>query len=254
MMVQQKVQSKPLPIPASPAEDALWNAFALSRSQHEREQLFRYYQPLARRSAARFVRQDNISGVEFDELYQLACTGLLESIDRFKPELGVPFRYFANRRVTGAILNGIASYSELNEQMSARRRIARERLASLKGGKRPSKLDDALDLLGEIAAGLALGMMLEETRLIAPEGQDAAKDAFETIAWKQMVKLVHKEINSLPPRERDIMIWHYVDGLRFDQAADVMGLSKGRVSQLHKTAISLLRKRLLNAGHFRLEG
>lgn len=235
-------------------EIELWAAYSINGGQAERELIFRFYQPLVKRLALRFYRPGSGSHIEFSELYQLASTGLLESIDRFRPDLGIPFRYFANRRISGAILNGIAIYSEVDQQISVRRRIARERLASLKGTQPPKQLDDALDLLGEIAAGLALGLMLEDTRSVAIEGTDCAKDAFETIAWKQMINLVRKEISMLPPRESDMMIWHYIDGLHFQQVADIMGLTRSRVSQMHKAAISLLRKRLLNAGHFRLEG
>lgn len=205
--------------------------------------------------AASFVRRDAPTPIEFDELFQLACTGLLESIDRFKPELGVPFRYFASRRINGAILNGIAQHSEINRQISNRRRLERERLASLAAEhKTPADLDEALGMLGDIAAGLALGLMLEESRLYSSDGADLAKNAFETIAWKQMVKLVEVEIAQLPQRDRDIMRWHYLDGLPFDQIADILKLSKGRISQLHSAAIALLRKRLLKVGQFRIEG
>jgi RNA polymerase sigma factor FliA len=239
----------------TPTEDALWHAFTDSGGTRDRENLFRHYQPLARRLAASFLRRDAQTPLEYDELFQLACTGLLESIDRFKPDLGVPFRYFANRRISGAILNGIVHYSELNQQMSARRRIERERLASLSTEQQMSDgLDGRLEFLSDIAAGLALGLMLEESRLYSEDGKDPAKNAFETMAWKQMVKLVRKEVASLPQRESDIMNWHYLHGLQFENIAKILNLSKGRISQLHSAAIALLRKRLLKAGHFRIEG
>lgn len=236
-------------------EQQLWASFVQSATVSDREKLFRYYQPLARRLAATFVRRDVRTPLDFDELFQLACTGLLESIDRFKPELGVPFRYFANRRISGAILNGIAQYSEINQQISTRRRMERERLASLAADRgTPASLVEKLEILGEIAADLALGLMLEESRICSADSVDPSKNAFDTLAWKQMVKMVRAEIEQLQPRDRDIMIWHYIDGLQFDQIAEILSLSKGRVSQLHATAIMLLRKRLLSVGKFRVEG
>jgi RNA polymerase sigma factor FliA len=237
------------------AEEALWAAFVAAGSAPDREKLFRYYQPMAKRLAASFVRNVSPSPLEFDELFQLSCTGLLESIDRFKPELGVPFRYFASRRISGAILNGIAQYSEINQQISVRRRLERERLASLtKDQMVPLGIDEKLAMLGEIAAGLALGLMLEESRICVEGGQDPSQNVFETVAWKQMIKMVQKEIMQLPGRDRDVIAWHYLDGLPFDQIAKILNLSKGRVSQLHRAAIALLRKRLLKVGQFRIEG
>lgn len=236
-------------------EQRLWADYIAAPSTRSRETLFRLYTSLARRLAAKYVGLEARSSIEYEDLLQLAYTGLLESIDRFKPELGVPFRYFANRRINGAILNGIAKHSEVSQQISVRRRMARERMASLHSGESmPATLDEALAAIGDIAAGLALGLILEESRDNPGEVKDPAPSAFETMAWKQTVKHVREGIEQLPPRERNIMMWHYVDGLRFDQIGELTGLTKGRISQLHKAAIALLRKRLLNGMSFRLEG
>lgn len=241
--------------PQQAAEAELWSAYQSSNSSSDRECLFRRYQSLARNMAGRYKRSEAGKRLEYAELFQLACTGLIESIDRFKPEIGIPFRYFANRRISGAILNGIANYSELNQQLSERRRVERERVGSLReDSKKPKSIDEKLDLLGEIAAGLALGFILEgaasDARVSAPAGQDA----FETLAWKQLVKLVRDEIEQLLPQQRDIMIWHYSDSLPFDQIASIMGLSKGRISQIHKAAVDLLQRRLLHVRKIWLEG
>jgi RNA polymerase sigma factor for flagellar operon FliA len=37
---------------------------------------------------------------------------------------------------------------------------------------------------------------------------------------------------------------HYDHGLSFAQVAQLMGLSRGRISQLHRAALDRLRKRL----------
>jgi RNA polymerase sigma factor FliA len=236
-------------------EGALWLSFTESPSTAGRERLFRHYQHLARNMAARYRRSNAGAQIEFAELYQLGCTGLLESIDRFKPELGVPFRYFANRRISGAILNGIAKYSELNWQISARKRAERDRIASLgHNAGQVQSMDEQLSLLGEIAAGLALGFMVEAGDAIGNDPASPDEDAFETLAWKQMIKLIGEEIHQLQPQQRDIMLWHYHDGLPFDQIAIILGLSKGRISQIHKAAIALLRKRLLNSRKIWFEG
>jgi RNA polymerase sigma factor FliA len=243
------------PDPLAAEERALWEAYGEGQSARARELLFRHYQHLAKNMAGRYRRSNAGAFIEYAELFQLACTGLLESIDRFKPELGIPFRYFCNRRISGAILNGISKHSELNQQISTRKRAERERIASLRKDCRQAKtLDEQLDLLGEIAAGLALGFMLEDASQDARDMRSSEPDAFETLAWKQMVRLVSEEIHQLHPQQRDILVWHYSDGLPFDQIAAIMSLSKGRISQIHKAAIALLRKRLLSVRKIWLEG
>jgi RNA polymerase sigma factor FliA len=249
---QRRTASSLIP---SDTEVALWNAFKRDGSSIAREQLFRHYLPLARQLAGRHFRNARPGAIEFAELVQMASTGLLEAIDRYKPDLGVPFRYFGNRRITGSILNGIAAHSEVNRQVSVRNRMVRERMESL---RRETTTDgtliETLDLLGEIAAGLAIGFMLEESGSYVAVDCDLASNGYETLAWKQITGLLAKEVDRLPVREQDIVRLHYRDGMSFEQLGALFGLTKGRISQLHKSAIALMRKRLLQMGPFIFRG
>ena len=234
-------------------ELALWQA---REAGSAREALFARYLPIARRLAWRFLRDTPQEALEFAELLQLAGVGLLEAIDGYKPELGVPFRYYCTRRIRGAIIEGIARLTEVNQQISTRRRIERERLRSLRAeGIEPQSLDEKLALIGDIAAELAIGLMLEETAMFVREDEpDPARDAYETLAWRQGVQHLLSALDGLPPRDAQVIRYHYLEGVPFDQIARLMALSKGRISQIHKAAVGLLRKRLSAMGQFRLEG
>ena len=239
----------------SDEEALLWNAYKHQNSIAAREQLFLLYLPLAKRISARFVRDNYSTPVEFQELSQMASIGLLEAIDNFNPTLGVPFRFYCPRRISGSILNGLAKLTEVNQQISLRKRLSRERLRSIsRGTVKPKKREDALDILGDIAAGLALGMMLDNSAMYMETDRDPAKDAYDTLVWKQAITRMRRELEVLPERERDILRYHYLEGISFDEIGILLGVSKGRISQIHKAAIALLRKRLSNNGRFRLEG
>jgi RNA polymerase sigma factor for flagellar operon FliA len=235
-------------------ERALWQA--CRRGEMEaREALFSRYLPVARRIAWRFRRDHGAAPLAITELIQLGSVGLLEAIDRFKPELGVPFRYYCTRRVAGAIAEGIGRLSEVNQQITTRRRVERERLRSLREqGKEPQSLDEKLALIGAIAAELAVGIMLEDSVMYVANERDPAKDAYETLAWKQAVHHIVRALEGLPERDHAVIRLHYIEGIPFEQIGRLMGLSKGRISQLHKQALGLLRKRLSDMGKFRLEG
>jgi RNA polymerase sigma factor FliA len=239
----------------SDEEMQLWQSCKEQKSAVAREKLFLRYLPLGKRIAARFVRENHLTPVEFQELLQMANVGLLEAIDNFNPALGVPFKYYCPRRISGSILNGLAKFSEVNQQISLRRRLSRERLRSVAddAGK-PKNLDDALDILGDIAASLALGMMLDSSAMYQQTEKDPSNNAYETLVWKQAIAQMQRELGELPQRERDILRYHYMESMAFDQIAGLLGLTKGRISQIHKAAIDLLRKRLSKHGRFRLEG
>lgn len=253
------VAHSPLPVDTAPQiseeEAALWDACKFRNSAKAREQIFLLYLPLVKRISARFVRDNQATPVEFQELSQMASTGLLEAIDNFNPALGVPFRFYCPRRISGAILNGLAKLSEVNHQISLRKRLGRERLRSISpDSPKPKKIDDALDILGDIAAELALGMMLDSSAMYQESERDPAKDAYDTLVWKQAIGQMRRELEILPARDHDVLRYHYLEAMGFDEIGNLLGVTKGRVSQIHKAVIALLRKRLSNNGKFRLEG
>ena len=245
----------PLLADRAAGEDALWHALRHEGSAAARDRLFSLYLPFARSLAGRQFRGRSGGDVEFQDLLQLGCAGLLEAIDRFDPALGVPFKGFAVRRINGSMIDGLAKMSEVREQISYRNRVRRDRLRSLAAGSdAPSRPGEAMEALIDLAVGLALGFMLEGTTLYQGEAQAAVQpSAYDSLAWQDLVKRVTAELTRLPERDRRIIELHYLDGVNFDQIAGLYGLTKGRISQLHKAALIVLRKRVAGGGGFRLE-
>lgn len=236
-------------------ETALWRAYRTERSQAAREALFGFYFPFARKIAMRHFRRNWAGDVEFPDVSQFACAGLLEALDRFDPDRGVPFRAYAARRISGSILDGVSQANEVRGQVSFRKRLRRERAQSLSTAD-PDSLsqDQALKALVEMAVGLAVGFMLEGTGLYREaEAPDPAADAYESLVWKQAVRRLAAEVEALPPRERSIIHHHYMNGMSFEQIGALLGVSKGRISQLHRAAIGALRSRMTHSDDFKLE-
>jgi RNA polymerase sigma factor for flagellar operon FliA len=59
---------------------------------------------------------------------------------------------------------------------------------------------------------------------------------------------MHTEIRSLPEREKLVLSLYYDEGLTLAEIADVLGVTEGRVSQIHTKAVLHLRSRLSAAG------
>jgi RNA polymerase sigma factor for flagellar operon FliA len=145
--------------------------------------------------------------------------------------------------------------NEMREQMSWRHRNRRKRLASLReADEGDMNTSEAMEKLAEIAVGLALGFMLEGTGLMASDeaqgGERSAATAYDSLAWKDTVTQLHLELANLPDREQTILREHYLAGVNFDQLAALLAISKGRVSQLHRAALELLRKRIGERNRF----
>ena len=103
----------------------LWRELHGSRSVKAREALFAQHLPFARSIALRHFRERARGELELTDFQQLACAGLLDALDRFDPERGIPFRGYAGRRISGSILSGIARMSEARDQASRRARTRR---------------------------------------------------------------------------------------------------------------------------------
>ncbi|MBS0253853.1 MAG: sigma-70 family RNA polymerase sigma factor [Proteobacteria bacterium] len=238
----------------SPDEIALWHECKQQQSRSAREQLFSRYLPVARRIAWRLRRDYASAPIDARDIDQLAHVGLLEAIDQYRPELGVPFRYYSTRRITGAILDGIARSSDASQQIATRRRIERERVRSLSQKASGGDLAGMLSQIGDIVAELALGLMLDDAAQSQREPIEPGRSSYETAAWRQALNHLLETLATLPEAEQSVIRLHYLEGVAFEEIAKLRGLSKGRISQIHKGAISLLRKRLSVIGHFSLTG
>lgn len=254
-MNAEVAQPKRSPALVDDAEADLWQAFKAENSPRAREQLFERYHGFARGMARRHKFNGDNGDIELPDLYQWACAGLLEALDGFDPGLGVPFKGYARRRIKGSILDGISKASEIREQISFRNRARTERTRSL-GVDDPDKLssDEAMKALIDLTVGLAIGFMLEDVGASASEETvDKRPSAYESLAWKELLHRLGQAITSLGSREQSVVRQHYLNALSFEQIGALLGVTKGRVSQIHKSAIRQLRERLHPSQHFKVE-
>ncbi len=77
----------------------LWRRFARHRDPAVREELVRRNLPFAKRLALRYRGASE----SFDDLLQVANLGLINAVDRFDPERGIPFTAFASPTILGEL-------------------------------------------------------------------------------------------------------------------------------------------------------
>jgi RNA polymerase sigma factor for flagellar operon FliA len=234
--------------PSLENEAGLWERWRRDGDAAARDAIARHYISYSRALAARIYARRARDEFDFEEYAQLATVGLMESVDRFDPGRGVQFKSYATHRIVGAILSGLTSLSERQQQIQLRRRIAHERVESLReAAADAASPEDQLRALAEIGVGLALGIILEGTGMIHDEEGAAPDNTYTGVELRQFRDGLAQAIERLTERERDVIRLHYLQGLAFGDIARDLGLTQGRVSQLNRQGLSRLRRLLREA-------
>jgi RNA polymerase sigma factor for flagellar operon FliA len=238
-------------------ELALWIALRENGDATARVSLMEMHLPYARVVAATYYARRTHNEVEFADYLQLARVGLVESVDRFDHTLGVQFRTFAARRMHGSILNGLERSTEKSQQIAVRKRVQRERLSAAKlnaqertkaqGASGPAEL---FEYLAEVSVGLAIGVLLEGSGMVDADAfgesqQASTEEAYlKRMELRRLQEVVLGEVAKLSQQEQVVVRRHYLQDHPFEQIATHLGLTKGRISQVHKAALKKLRESL----------
>lgn len=219
-------------------ESILWQQKGAVGDDAARNRLITRYLTLARNIAARIYRTRIDNDVPFADYNQLANLGLIEAVDRFDPREGVAFTTFATYRIRGAILNGLEKTTERRDQLAFLRRRQRHRIESLSADAHE---ESSFAQMVDITIGLALGFLLEDSGFAVGPDAKLEDEALDRRAIAQLKSSLVAAVDALPDRERVVVRYHYFFSVGFDELAEQLGISKGRVSQLHKRALERIR-------------
>ena len=218
-----------------------------------REELAREFLPLAEYFARRFSGR----GEPVEDLTQTASLGLLNAIDRFDPERGVPFSTYAAATIVGELKRhfrdrGWALRVPRNVQETA---ILVNRTVSMlwqEMGRAPTVREIAVSAdIGEDDVLEALDALQAYTTdsLDAPTA-DATSTAAESIGAEDRSYEVSEEwlslapaLRELPERERSILYLRFFEGRTQTEIADELGISQMHVSRLVSQSLEKLRQR-----------
>ncbi|HYF19763.1 MAG TPA: sigma-70 family RNA polymerase sigma factor [Ramlibacter sp.] len=228
-------------------EAGLWQRLRTSGDEAARAALLERHLGYARTVAAVYYGKRWHDEVEFGDYLQMATIGLLEAMDRFEPGRGAQFRTFAARRMHGAILDGLERLTEKQQQVAALQRLRSQRLAAVREMAQERAADAAgqaeqlLRFVSEAGLGLAIAWMLEGTGMVDDPHSAETIPFYRSAELRQLRERLHVLVEGLPAQQRTVIRYHYLQGMPFDRIADMLRLTKGRISQVHKQALLALR-------------
>jgi len=241
---------------AAPADAAergeeleLWRRLADGGDGAARAALIELYLPLSRAIAASLYGARGADDADFSDYMQYGTLGLIEAVDGFDWRRGVRFNTFATYRIQGAIRNGLASFSERREQIGLAVRLKKERVESLREPAAPAPAPRRqrgkalVREMADIAVVWALSYLLEGSGMVTPRDESGYVEQFyDGAELRELKQRLAGLVDALPEQERRVVKYHYFQNLEFTEIARMFGVTKGRISQIHKRALLLLRE------------
>ena len=214
-------------------EQHLWAIWAEDKSPSSRAALINFYSPWARLVARDVYLRVVGLGEIWRDCSQNAMVGLMEAIDRYELDRGAKFETYARHRVRGAVFNGLRNLHERAKIQVSFEALTAERIESL-----AVTGNDPLESFADLTGMLGLSALLA-ARSVPTE--DAADPAYYAMRVSERSEVVSALLDELPERDRNILTMHYYHHIPFIEIATSLGITKGRVSQLHKRALQSIR-------------
>ena len=220
----------------------------------QQESIVRHYAPKIRFLALR-LKSRLPRSVELSELISAGTLGLMETLGKFRPQLGIRFETYAENRIRGAMLDELRRMDWFPRSLRQRVRILDEAIRSIEHEHgRQATEEELQERTGLAAHEVRQGLEALQNQLwvsldsiqdsVTAEGVDTP-EPYAATALRELVERVAPLVETLTPREKLVLSLYYTEELNMRETAEIMGITEGRVSQLHSQALLRLRRNFL---------
>lgn len=240
--------------PSLTDEREMFLSFRDTRDGRLREEIIEKYVYIAEIISKKFTKNNRLynNGMEYEDIYQVACLGLLYAVERFDPDKGVKFTSFATPTIIGEVRRYFRDKGFFIKVPSRLYEIFRkaERIKRTEG---ESSIQDMARILGvseEVVreaykTGDAAFVQSIESEFLGDEDGVALIDtlgkedkSFLVIENSDFIDYCSKR---LEPDEREFVKLRYYDELNQRQIGEKMSMSQMQVSRFEKKILKKLR-------------
>jgi RNA polymerase sigma-B factor len=233
---------------------ALFARYLDKRDPVDREMLVERFLPLARQLARRYQRPEE----PFDDLFQVACLGLVKAIDRFDLEREVAFssyavptilgeikRYFRDRTWSVRVPRDLQELALKVDRAVSELSLDLHRQPTVEeiGAKVGADEEDVLEALE--ASGAYKATSLESPRGSEEESGDTLGDTLGTeehgFALAEDRATIEHLMRSITPREREVLHLRFAEDLTQAEIGERIGVSQMQVSRIIRQSVARLR-------------
>ncbi len=235
--------------PAVDADAALW-----------RESLVLEHLPQVRLIAKRI--HDRLPDyVSLDDLISTGVIGLLSAIDNFDPSLNVQLNTYAERKIRGAILDGLRETDWAPREVRKKSRLIEAAIhrAKQRVGREATEEEIAAELSiapAEYQRWLTEVRNVELERLEGAGGEAPSNNLLKVVSdgeesspsriveRHELERILALAIDRIPKVERTVLQMYYYEDLSLREIGVVLGVHLSRVAQMRTQSILRLRSHL----------
>ena len=230
---------------------------SITKATPNYDEMMTEYAPFVKRIAYHMISRLP-SNVLLDDMVQAGMIGLFEAIKGYDMSKGASFETYSRIRIQGAMIDEVrrgdwtprSVYKKSRELSDAIQQIEREQGRDAKDNEVAELLDLNMDEyygMVKFAAGCQL-LSYEDivsTGVCQSElSTGNTHDPYEKLQEKDFKIGLAEKIDTLPEREKLVMSLYYDDEFNLREIGEILGITEGRVCQLHGQALLRLKARM----------
>ena len=221
------------------------------------DELMTEYAPFVKRIAYHMITRLP-SSVQLEDIVQTGMIGLFEALKGYDMSKGASFETYARIRIQGSMIDEVrrcdwtprSVYKKSRQLSEAIRNIESEKGRDAKDHEVAAKLDISLQDYYRMVKDAAGCQLLSYEDITSIGGcQDEYESSnldnpYDQLQEQDFNQGLAEKIDNLPEREKMVMSLYYDEECNLREIGEILGITEGRVCQIHGQALLRLRSRM----------
>jgi len=244
----------------------LWRRYKYGGDEAAREEIVLANLPLVRFILGRLA-VGLPTGLSQEDLASVGVVALVRAVDKFDPERGVEFATFAVPHIRGAMFDELRAHDIVPRSVRQRASAIERACITLEqkgatapsceeigqeAGLKPDQVERTMTAVGvssllSLDAFVRSGSDGREQKILEGTADPTSRSPLAALMAKERRAVLAEAIAALPEADRRVINLYYKGDLMLKEVAQVLSVTKSRVSQLHSRALFRLRAHIASA-------
>lgn len=236
--------------------EQLWEQYFADRSDAAKNLLLTHYIYLVVGVVKRMMPQYQ-EYCDKDDLISSGILGLIDAVEKYDRSFNTKFQTYAAIRIRGEVIDYLRKQdwapTGLRRKITSIQKTSETLETSLHRTPTDKEIADSLGMSEEeVGAALQQSQMFNvvnfEALLYEKETESVQAteqhDPYHIVENREMNRALRQVIETLPEKEKMVIVLHYYEGLTMKNIARVLGVSESRVSQIHSKTLLKMKQAL----------